>query len=84
MGMAATPDMKRLKDGSLEISNLKVDDAGDYECKVLVSTVNPPTITHHLKINVPPAIKSLTALNNVTVVCFFKNLILLAVFLLFA
>jgi hypothetical protein len=67
--MAAAPNTELLPDGSIQISNLHVQDAGEYECAAMDTKKNSPKIAHKLILNVPPRIKLLMAKNNQTIVC---------------
>ncbi|XP_063920054.1 hemicentin-2-like [Zophobas morio] len=65
--MTATPNMKLLTNGSLEISNLHAQDTGEYECKAMDTKQNSPKIRHKVILNVPPQIELLAAKDNVTI-----------------
>ncbi|XP_063920573.1 neural cell adhesion molecule 2-like isoform X2 [Zophobas morio] len=65
--MAATPNMKLLTNGSLEISNLHAQDTGEYECNAMDTKQNSPKIRHKVILNVPPQIELLVAKDNVTI-----------------
>jgi hypothetical protein len=74
--MAAAPNTELLPDGSIKISNLHVQDAGEYECAAMDTKKNSPKIAHKLILNVPPRIKLLMAKNNQTILKSGETLIL--------